>query len=352
MYNPEYNKSLALLIGINNYKYAPPLEYARHDAEAVAQILVNKFGFLEENMTLLMDESATRDAILNSFLDFTHNSSEDDRIIVFFAGHGFTYTGKHGEVGYLVPVDGMPENLATLIRWDDLTRNSDLIPAKHILFIMDACYGGLAITRTLSPGSMRFLKDMLQRYSRQVLTAGKADEVVADSWGPIPNHSVFTGHFLEAINGKAATPDAIISANGVMSYVYERVAKDLNSRQTPHFGYLEGDGDFIFSAPILQSLSEKPEIDKDIMIEIPPSPAQSSCLTPVDLIKEYISESRHRIKLDDLVTNEIRSLMYSTSVDNFPVQTATVSAEEFSERLKRYESIVTDLQSMIILLSH
>ena len=47
---------------------------------------------------------------------------------------------------------------------------------------------------------MRFLQDMLLRPSRQVITAGKADERVADGGGPIPDHSVFTGHFLDDVS--------------------------------------------------------------------------------------------------------------------------------------------------------
>src|SRR5438067_13740703 len=101
---------------------------------------------------------------------------------------------------------------------------------------MDACYGGLAIMRALKPGSMRFLKDMLMRHSRQVLTAGKADEVVADRGGPLPNHSVFTGHLLEALSGKAADAEGLLTANGVMTYVYHLVGRDAGSQQTPHFG--------------------------------------------------------------------------------------------------------------------
>ncbi|MCL5236691.1 MAG: hypothetical protein M1353_02420 [Nitrospirae bacterium] len=107
---------------------------------------------------------------------------------------------------------------------------------------------------------------MLQRYSRQVITAGKADEVVADAGGPIPGHSVFTGHLLQGLEGNAATPDGIITANGVMAYVYERVAKDLNSDQTPHFGFIDGDGDFIFTAPMLTSISKEHEKDEDVLI--------------------------------------------------------------------------------------
>ena len=97
----------------------------------------------------------------------------------------------------MLPADGATDDLSTLIRWDELTRNADLIPAKHMLFIMDACYGGLAVTRYVQPGSMRFLKDMLTRYSRQVLAAGKANQVVADSDGPREGHSIFTGHLLD-----------------------------------------------------------------------------------------------------------------------------------------------------------
>ena len=110
---------------------------------------------------------------MSTFLNYSNLSHPDDRLFVFFAGHGHTETGHRGEVGYLVPQDGDLKQLATLIRWDELTRNADLIPAKHILFIMDACYGGLAVSR-LSAGTARFLKDMMLRRSRQVLTSGKA----------------------------------------------------------------------------------------------------------------------------------------------------------------------------------
>ena len=34
------------------------------------------------------------------------SAAADDRILVFFAGHGHTVTGRHQETGFLVPVDG------------------------------------------------------------------------------------------------------------------------------------------------------------------------------------------------------------------------------------------------------
>jgi uncharacterized caspase-like protein len=95
----------------------------------------------------------------------------DDRILFFFAGHGHTVPGRH-ETGFLIPQDGDPEELSSLIRWDEFTRDADLIPAKHMLFLVDACYGGLAVHRkAVAAGSKRFLSDLMQRYARQVLAA-------------------------------------------------------------------------------------------------------------------------------------------------------------------------------------
>jgi len=264
-YQSNYRESWALVIGINEYKHINQLEYARQDAEAIAEILISKFQFSSDKVIKLTDEQATKGAILRNYLQFTKpHIDENDRILIFFAGHGHTIPGNRNNVGYLIPVDGKLDDISTYIRWDELTRNADLIKAKHIFFIMDACFSGLAITRSLSQGCRRYLSNMLQRYSRQVLTAGKADEVVADANGPIPQHSIFTGHLLQALNGGMESPDGIITANAIMAYVGTKVSTDQYSSQSPHYGYFDGDGDFVFNVPV-QNSSEK----QDALIEVP-----------------------------------------------------------------------------------
>lgn len=347
-YSPQYSASRALLVGINNYKHASPLSYAIHDSEETSQVLIDELGFDKNNIILLTDEAATRARIIDSFLSYVNETGADERIIFFFAGHGHTVKGYRGEVGYLVPYDGDTQSLSSLIRWDELTRNAELIPAKHILFVMDACYGGLAITRALLPGSMRFLKDMMLRYSRQVLTAGKADEVVADSGGPLAGHSIFTGHFIEALRGKAASEDGVITANGVMAYVYERVAKDQHSHQTPHYGFIEGDGDLIFKAPILEApKTEEEKKGEDILVTVPsvmPTMHTEETRNIIDITKEYLADPRYTIKLHDLVIRKLRETLLLTAEDNFAVQGAEWSLEEFTRRLKEYEQTIGDLQ--------
>jgi len=153
-----------MVIGINDYKNAGPLSYARKDAEDFAGRLTDDLGFPKDQVSLLLDADATRERILASYLSFIDvANSPDDRLVFFFAGHGFTRAGYRGQVGYLVPADGNPSSPATLIRWDDITRNADLIPAKHIVFILDACFSGLALQRIAYPGIERFMSDMLQR---------------------------------------------------------------------------------------------------------------------------------------------------------------------------------------------
>lgn len=126
----HYTNSRALLIGINQYKDASPLSYAVSDVEEVRGILINELSFPRDNITYLVDAEATKDRILREFMRFTATDIDlNERIFVFFAGHGHTRTGIRGEVGFLVPYDANMEDFATFIRWDELTRNAELIRA-------------------------------------------------------------------------------------------------------------------------------------------------------------------------------------------------------------------------------
>jgi Caspase domain len=355
IYQPRYVDSRALVIGIDRYKSAPPLAQACNDALGIADALTGRFGFEPGKIELLTDEDATRTKILASFMRFATTQVEpDSRIIIYFAGHGHTVTGYRGETGFLVPVDGRVDDLSTMIRWDELTRNADLIPAKHILFIMDACYGGLALSRKpLPPGSMRFVRDMLQRFSRQVLTAGKADEAVADAGGPRAGHSIFTGHVLDAMEGAAATVEGIISANGIMAYVYDKVGNDANSYQTPHYGFIDGDGDFIFNTAPLDSLGDEEKEGKDLLITIPTGLTGSSAghETIVDALKRLIPDQRDQIKLDDLVSGSVRRTVDALRLERFPVQGEPFNNQTFPNRIKQFEDVLVDVQAITILLA-
>ena len=353
IYEPKYGLSHALVIGINEYEHVPRLRHAQNDAEEFARVLRERFEFTKNNLTILTDGDATRSEILRAFMKYTQdgNVGSNDRIVVFFAGHGHTVPSHRGETGFLVPVDGDLSDLSTLIRWDELTRNADLIQAKHMFFAMDACYGGLALTRSPLPtGSMRFLRDMLQRFSRQVLTAGKADETVADANGPRPGHSIFTGHLLDALEG-GATSEGVITASGVMAYVYRKVARDQYSQQTPHYGFFDGDGDFVFTADALKEAEDGKKVT-DVPIKVIDSsfPLLASEDTVAVTLKGLLATPSQQIPLDDFVSARIRAALEATSLERFPVEGVTPTNEAFASRVTDYEAAIADLATMAVLM--
>lgn len=246
-----YANSYAVVIGINEYQKWPKLQYAVQDAKAIRDTLINRFGFANERVFTLTNGEATRNNILALFHDKLAEAKlkKDDRIFVFFAGHGATRQLSSGRnLGYIIPADSDPQQVSVdAIPMTDLQNIAESLNAKHVLFVMDACYSGLGLTR--GGGSEAFLRDNARRIGRQMLTAGGADQLVADG-GP-GGHSVFTWTLLQALNGKAdLNGDGLITATELAAYVAPAVASV--SQQTPAFGSLPGSegGEFVFQLPV------------------------------------------------------------------------------------------------------
>ncbi len=243
----DYRESWAVVIGIDDYQKWPRLQYAGRDADAIRQTLIEKLGFSESRVFILKNQEATRTRIL-SLLNGKLGQNEvrrDDRIFVFFSGHGATRRLSSGrDLGYIIPADSDPQNVATdAIPMTELQNIAENLPAKHIFFVMDSCYSGLGLTRGAS--SRNFLKENARRVARQMLTAGGADQMVVDG-GP-GGHSIFTWTLLQGLAGKGdLNGDGFITATELAAYVSPAVSSV--SRQTPAFGSLPGSegGEFVF----------------------------------------------------------------------------------------------------------
>ena len=248
--DPLYRESRALVIGIDQYAKWPALGHAVRDAKSIQEILTTRFGFKPENITALYDGDATRANILRALNDQLANPQivkRDDSVLVFFAGHGSTRKLPSGrDVGYIIPVDASTNDLATdAISMPQLQEVSEAVLAKHMLFLIDACYSGLGLTRG---GNTNFLSDNAKRIGRQMLTAGGADQQVADD-GP-GGHSVFTWTLLQAMGGKAdLNGDGVITSTELAAYVAPAVSAI--AHQTPAFGSLPGSegGEFVLAVP-------------------------------------------------------------------------------------------------------
>lgn len=175
-----------------------------------------------------------------------------DRVLVFFAGHGYTETLGGKDRGYIVPYDGDTQS-AGYISMDELETLSDYMgDARHQVFVMDSCYGGLlAVTRAslVNPNIPDYLNNVADRVARQVITAGGKNQQVLDG-GP-KGHSYFVDYLLEALaDGKADTNgDGYITFSELSSYLGPRAS---NRQQTPMFGSLAGHqaGEYLFRSPL------------------------------------------------------------------------------------------------------
>ncbi|HET8647699.1 MAG TPA: polysaccharide deacetylase family protein, partial [Vicinamibacteria bacterium] len=247
-----YRESWAVVVGIDQYQSWPRLHYAVNDARGVRDLLVKRYHFKPENVQLLLDGEATRANILKALGDRLADPSRvqrDDRVFVFFAGHGVTRKLPSGKsLGYLVPVDADRDNYQSqAISMTNFQDVSEAIPAKHVLFVTDACYSGVALTRGGGPGAagLAYLREVTRRTVRQMLTAGGADQEVADG-GP-QGHSIFTWALMQGLDGQAdLSGDGFITASELAAYVGPTVSS--LSRQTPAFGNLVGSegGEFLF----------------------------------------------------------------------------------------------------------
>jgi peptidoglycan/xylan/chitin deacetylase (PgdA/CDA1 family)/uncharacterized caspase-like protein len=263
-----YRESWAVIVGVNDYRSWPKLRYAVNDATSMEETLVNKFGFKRDHIRKLIDHDATRQRIMQVLGDeFTDGNKiqREDRVFFFFAGHGATRTfGDGRQVGFIIPVDADRENyVSTAISMTQLRDASDLIAAKHIYFVMDSCYSGLALSRGTGAFSRdrTYLEEVTRRTARQILTAGGADQQVSDD-GP-GGHSVFTWALLQGLDGKADLDgNGVITASELGAYISPIVTSF--SKQTPSVGNMVGSegGEFLFELQPEALTTATPPVDK------------------------------------------------------------------------------------------
>jgi len=242
----ESGKNYALVIGINQYQQLTKLNTAANDAQEVAKVLREQYGF---TATLLLDEKATRAAILRELNTIKNRMAANDSLIIFYAGHGSL--DKVTETSFWLPVDaGNSDEMSNWLEAKTITDQLKRSQARQILVVADSCYSG-TISRSVEPrqspeeGTREiYLKRMTLKPSR-VLIASGGNEPVSDSGGL--GHSIFTDIFLKALKDPF---DKRFTAEELMTrHLKESVAG--RSAQTPEYKAIRDSGhdsgDFVFN---------------------------------------------------------------------------------------------------------
>ena len=159
-------KKRALLIGINNYHLLGKLNFARQDAEAVAEALCRYCGYSSHDITLMtcQGEGATlglSNYIEHALMDIA--SEPDIETLIFgFWGHGFCReTGKR----FLCGMDTTEHDLIrTAVSMDVVLAKLSQASAMNSILILDCCQskpiGRSAGAEPLSTGEEKVLSSM------------------------------------------------------------------------------------------------------------------------------------------------------------------------------------------------
>jgi hypothetical protein len=251
----------ALLVGIDTYapgSPVPPLRGCVNDARAVALALVQRGLVRDAELRLMVNEEATRSAVIAAWRALAEQVAPGDRIWVHFSGHGSRVRSTDAAES-----DGYDESLVLWDSrlpggWDLLDKEVavliDEVEAKgaQMLLFLDCCHaGGATRAAHTGPGGApairacppqeapRPAESLLGRATRGDTASSTALVVAAcleterarehqQSSGAAPWHGALTWAFL-ALLDEGAGGDSWAEAFGVLS---ARV-RSLYPQQTP-----------------------------------------------------------------------------------------------------------------------
>ncbi|MFN6564068.1 MAG: SUMF1/EgtB/PvdO family nonheme iron enzyme [Nostoc sp. ChiSLP01] len=228
-------KNWAIAIGINQYDYLQPLNYAKRDAQLMQQFLSNEAGF--EKIYFFCDDSPdfegkpTRPNRANLLRVLRQRFEKPfmgagDNFWFFFSGHGV----RHADRDYLMPCDGDPEDIEnTAIAINYVTERLRCCGADNVVLILDACrslgtragegIGRQTAENARQQGVISIFSCSPQEYSYEIEAL---------------QQGAFTTALLEGlgIQGKCATVERL---NQYLSFrVPELVRQHINKKQTPY----------------------------------------------------------------------------------------------------------------------
>jgi tetratricopeptide (TPR) repeat protein len=220
----------ALLIAANDYvdpKIAD-LENPVKDATELKNILQANYTFAAKNIETLYNKS--REEIMQALVVKSNAMSENDNLLIFYAGHGIAEKDKFGDVdGYWVPSSAKKGLNASYISADDINKALKRSSAKHILVVADACFSG-AFTRSLSSDASIGVQKQYSVPSRKIMASGNLE--------PVPDNSKFVYYLKKNLK---ENKEKYLTAKKLFDSFYEAILN--NSETSPQYAAIKNVGD-------------------------------------------------------------------------------------------------------------
>jgi tetratricopeptide (TPR) repeat protein len=228
-------RSYALVVGVAKYRNLPEklqLQYSERDADSIYSILISPEGgnFRAENVRKLTGPKATLANLRRELEEWLPSvARDDDRVLIYFAGHGFVYRGE----AYLAPYDFDLENVAaTGYPMEALgAAIGGKIRAKYKILLTDACHSG-AITPEDTENINRRLGDLQKSLFSLTASRDRERSFESPEWGG--GHGIFTYYVVKGMEGAAdENGDGIVTADELAEYVRVNVREATKGLQNP-----------------------------------------------------------------------------------------------------------------------
>jgi hypothetical protein len=312
--NSSVSTRSALLIGIDTYahpdtdlkipagapqtgRYEPLLIYPNlkgpsHDVAAMRTLLTSeKFGFPndDKHIHVLLNEQATRDAILQAMEQYlVRDPKPGDTVVLFISAHGSLRADPKGH-GQLYNLDGTGRNPSyvenTIVPYDWYLGRDDIFSRDlrhifnqaanrdiHVTAIFDACHSGSLARGPLNPSLVPRDFDFDPRpmpadpYPAEatanppesradnpvlVLSAAQKEQLAMDVQDAVPPHGLFTSALIETLEALPSNrPSAdvfkrlVVTMEVAPGATHQQPELDTSAarRQQPLFGGIAGSG--------------------------------------------------------------------------------------------------------------
>src|SRR5262245_46311074 len=198
-------RGFAVVVGVAHYQNlteGQQLQFAERDAEAIYSILISPEGgnFRAENVHKLTGSKATLQNIRHELEEWLPSvAKEDDRALVYFAGHGFVSEGTP----YLSPYDLDPANIGQT----GYSMNSlgavfaSKIKTRWKVLLTDACHSGAINPEADVMTINRSLTDLDRSLFSLTASRDRERSFESSDWGG--GHGIFTYYVVRGLEGAA-----------------------------------------------------------------------------------------------------------------------------------------------------
>ncbi len=241
--NSDGSNTLAIILGIEEYKYAPKVDFAANDARSFYKYCKSMFGIPESNIYLKINDGATAGEFRKIFAEdgwiARRIQNEETKVLIYYSGHGAP--DLKSKKGYLIPHDIDPNYASTGVSLDDIYSSLAKLEAGEITLFLDACFSGESrshemLVAGIRPISIKVKNPILTSTNLSVFTASTGDQYSTSY--PVKQHGLFTYFLLKGLKGDAKGNDSRIELNELHDYLSSNVSRTagyLDKEQNPTF---------------------------------------------------------------------------------------------------------------------